>query len=54
MSADAAPAGKTATLTINGKQVAAPVRSGTIGPDVMDIGKVYANTGTFTYARRSH
>ena len=49
MSADAAPAGKTATLTINGKQVAAPVRSGTIGPDVMDIGKVYANTGTFTY-----
>ncbi len=49
MSADAAPAAKTASLTINGKTVAAPVRSGTIGPDVVDIGKVYANTGAFTY-----
>jgi citrate synthase len=49
MSATTAPAGKTASLSINGKQVAAPVRSGTIGPDVVDIGKVYANTGAFTY-----
>jgi citrate synthase len=43
------PAGKTATLNINSKQVSAPIRSGTIGPDVVDIGKVYANTGAFTY-----
>ncbi len=49
MSADAAHAAKTASISINGKQVAAPIRSGTIGPDVMDIGKVYANTGAFTY-----
>jgi citrate synthase len=49
MSATTAPAGKTASLSINGKQVVAPVRSGTIGPDVVDIGKVYANTGAFTY-----
>jgi citrate synthase len=44
-----APAGKTASLTINSKTITAPVRSGTIGPDVVDIGKVYANTGAFTY-----
>jgi citrate synthase len=49
MTTTAAPAGKTATLKINGKEITAPVRSGTIGPDVVDIGKVYANTGTFTY-----
>jgi citrate synthase len=40
---------KSATLTTGGKQTTMPVRSGTIGPDVMDIGKVYANTGQFTY-----
>jgi citrate synthase len=43
------PAGKTAAFEINGKKVQVPVRSGTIGPDVVDIGKVYANTGAFTY-----
>ncbi len=42
-------AGKSATLDISGKQVTMPMRSGTIGPDVIDIGKVYANTGSFTY-----
>ena len=41
--------GRTATLDIAGKKVSMPVRSGTIGPDVVDIGKVYANTGAFTY-----
>ncbi len=40
---------KSATLITGGKQTTMPVRSGTIGPDVMDIGKVYANTGQFTY-----
>jgi citrate synthase len=49
MSAQDNTAAKTATLNVNNKQIAMPVRSGTIGPDVVDIGKVYANTGTFTY-----
>ncbi len=44
-----AGAGKSASLTCGDKQTTMPVRSGTIGPDVMDIGKVYANTGMFTY-----
>ncbi len=26
-----------------------PVKSGTIGPDVVDIGKLYAQTGAFTF-----
>jgi citrate synthase len=46
---DKQDATKAATLTTGGKQITMPVRSGTIGPDVMDIGKVYANTGQFTY-----
>ncbi len=49
MSADTNASGKAATLNLNGKQTQMPVRSGTIGPDVVDIGKVYANTGMFTY-----
>jgi citrate synthase len=49
MSALTTDAGRTATLKLNSKETAMPVRSGTIGPDVMDIGKVYANTGAFTY-----
>jgi citrate synthase len=46
---DKQDASKAATLITGGKQITMPVRSGTIGPDVMDIGKVYANTGQFTY-----
>ena len=38
-----------ATLTVNGKTVDLPVRTGTIGPDVIDISKLYAQTGAFTY-----
>jgi citrate synthase len=38
-----------AKLQIAGKDVQYPVRSGTIGPDVIDIRKLYAQTGTFTY-----
>ncbi len=41
--------GKTATLIVDNKQMTIPVRSGTIGPDVMDIAKVYAQTNSFTY-----
>ncbi|KAB2848416.1 MAG: citrate (Si)-synthase, partial [Hyphomicrobiaceae bacterium] len=39
----------TATLSVNGKTVSLPVRSGTIGPDVIDVGKLYKETGCFTY-----
>src|ERR1044071_3872599 len=34
--------------TAGGKTVELPVYSGTVGPDVIDIGKMYAQTGTFT------
>jgi citrate synthase len=39
----------TATLTYNGKTTEYPVYQGTIGPDVIDISKLYAQTGAFTY-----
>jgi citrate synthase len=38
-----------AELKLNGKTVPLEVRSGTIGPDVMDIGRVFRDTGCFTY-----
>ena len=41
------PNGK-AQLTAGGKTVELPVYSGSIGPDVIDIGKMYAQTGMFT------
>jgi citrate synthase len=41
------PNGK-ATITANGKTAELPVYEGTIGPDVIDIGKLYAQTGMFT------
>ncbi len=40
---------RTATLTFNGKTTEFPVYEGTIGPDVIDISKLYAQTGAFTY-----
>ena len=42
---------KTVTLTDNstGKSVTLPVSAGTIGPDVIDIRKLYAETGMFTF-----
>ena len=40
---------KQASLNAGGKDVTMPVRSGTIGPDVIDIRKMYAETGMFTY-----
>jgi citrate synthase len=38
-----------ATLNTAGKAVELPVKSGTLGPDVLDIRKLYAQTGQFTY-----
>ena len=40
---------KTATLTINNKQIELPVYSPTAGPDVLDIRKLYAQGDVFTY-----
>jgi len=40
---------KTATLTIDGKSYELPMLSPTNGPDVIDIGKLYAQAGVFTY-----
>jgi citrate synthase len=39
----------TATLTYQGKPTDFPLRHGTIGPSVMDIGKLYKDTGCFSY-----
>ena len=36
---------KKATLTVEGKTVDFPVLAGTVGPDVIDISKLYAQTG---------
>ena len=42
---------KTITLTDNdsGNNVTLPVLGGTIGPDVLDIRKLYGETGMFTF-----
>ena len=40
---------KTATLTVGDKTYDFPIFSGTIGPDVIDISKLYAQAGMFTY-----
>jgi citrate synthase len=40
---------KTATLTVGNKNYDFPILSGTVGPDVVDIGKLYAQAGIFTY-----
>jgi citrate synthase len=44
-----ADAGKNATLTIGNKSVDLPMRSGTVGPDVVDISKLYGDGHVFTY-----
>jgi citrate synthase len=43
------PTPTSATLSVDGKSVELPIKRGTIGPSVMDIGKLYAHTGMFTY-----
>src|SRR5580698_8525807 len=40
---------RTATLTIEGKTVSFPVLDGVEGPSVIDISKLYSETGYFTY-----
>ncbi len=40
---------KVATLTLDGKTHELPVHKGSIGPDVVDITKLYGETGAFTY-----
>ncbi|MBN8532242.1 MAG: citrate (Si)-synthase, partial [Alphaproteobacteria bacterium] len=40
---------RTATLTLDGKTYSYPVLKGTEGPDVIDITKLYGETGCFTY-----
>ena len=42
-------ADKQAQLTVGGKDLALPVLEGTTGPDVVDIRKLYNDTGMFTY-----
>jgi citrate synthase len=39
----------TAKLTLGDKSLDYPVMSGSVGPDVIDIRKLYAQTGAFTY-----
>ena len=40
---------KNATLSLNGKSYELPVFSPSVGPDVVDIRKLYAQAGVFTY-----
>ncbi len=40
---------KNATLTVGNKTYDFPILSGTVGPDVIDIAKLYAQAGMFTY-----
>jgi len=40
---------KSATLNVGGKDLEMPVKPGTIGPSVIDISKLYGQTGAFTF-----
>jgi citrate synthase len=40
---------KTGTLTLGDKSYAFPIYEGSIGPEVLDIGKLYNQAGIFTY-----
>src|SRR5438477_2169879 len=40
---------KTGTLTVGNQQWSFPIQEGTIGPSVLDIAKLYSQTGMFTY-----
>ncbi|MBB2170216.1 citrate (Si)-synthase [Gluconacetobacter aggeris] len=41
--------GKVATVSLEGKTASLPVHSGTLGPDVLDIRKITAGLGVFTF-----
>ncbi|MFD2182855.1 citrate synthase [Rhodoplanes azumiensis] len=49
MAADQGAHAPTGTLEIDGKTYKLPLRHGTAGPDVVDIGKLYGQAGLFTY-----
>jgi citrate synthase len=40
---------KNATISVGGKDIECAIRSGSVGPDVIDIRKLYAQTGAFTF-----
>jgi len=40
---------RASTLVVNNKQIQLPVKDGTVGPSVLDISKLYSQTGMFTY-----
>jgi citrate synthase len=40
---------KTGQLTLGDKSYSFPLYDGTIGPEVMDVSKLYTQTGIFTY-----
>ena len=46
---DAKTGAKTAKISIGDESHSYPVKAGTIGPEVIDIAKLYATTGMFTY-----
>ncbi len=46
---DAPNKSKTATLTVGNKNFDFPIKSGTVGPDVVDISTLYNQAGVFTY-----
>ncbi len=39
----------TAKLSLDGKDYEFNVRKGSVGPDVIDVSKLYGQTGAFTY-----
>ncbi len=39
----------TATLTVDGKTIELPILAGAVGPSVIDVRKLYAQTGHFTF-----
>ena len=39
----------TATISANNKTIEAPILGGSVGPEVIDVRKLYAQTGMFTY-----
>ncbi len=40
---------RSATISVDGKTVDLPIYDGTVGPSVIDVRKLYAETGHFTY-----
>lgn len=46
---DAKNTNRTATLTVGNKNYDFPIKSGSVGPDVIDISKLYNETGVFTF-----